>query len=130
MFSPCPAHGGGALPCSPLPIPPHWLVLDPSAHTLLCISPKDVQLALDPGEGRSLTQHTAGEHVNPVLSKACCGRMRGDCLKLNKNQIRYEEEDFYNEGGKALEQSPREVVDALSLQTFKVSLNGVLSTLI
>lgn len=27
MVSPCPAHGGGALPCAPFPIPPHWLVL-------------------------------------------------------------------------------------------------------
>lgn len=50
--------------------------------------------------------------------------------KQESTQIRYEEENFYNEGGKALEQSPKEVVDALSLETFKVSLQGVLSTLI
>ena len=36
---------------------------------------------------------------------------------------------FYNKGAEALEQVPREVVEAASLEMFKVRLDGALSNL-
>lgn len=65
--------------------------LDPLAHSHLSLHyPKEC--AAGPGHRRRQIPHTT--HCRPrkaiwsVFSKACCGSMRGNCLKLNKNQLR------------------------------------------
>jgi len=44
-------------------------------------------------------------------------------------EVGYKEKVFYSEGGEAMKQLPRDVVDALSLETLKVRLGETLSDL-
>lgn len=44
-------------------------------------------------------------------------------------QVGYKEDIYYDKGGEALYWLPRAMDDAPSLQTFKVSMDGALSTL-
>lgn len=44
--------------------------------------------------------------------------------------MRYKEEIFYNEGKSIAQKLLREMINATSLQTFKVSLDGALNNLI
>ncbi|KAK4807014.1 LOW QUALITY PROTEIN: hypothetical protein QYF61_000343 [Mycteria americana] len=60
------------------------------------------------------------------FTRACSDRTRGNSFKPKEGRI-----FFYDEGGETLENGlPREVVDAPSLEAFKVRLDGALSNLI
>ncbi|KAK4823916.1 hypothetical protein QYF61_008129 [Mycteria americana] len=67
-----------------------------------------------------------------LSSRACCDRTRGNGFKLKEGRFRLDirKKVFYDKGGETLEQLPREVVHAPSLETFKVRLDGALSNLI
>ncbi|KFZ51715.1 hypothetical protein N321_14088, partial [Antrostomus carolinensis] len=51
-------------------------------------------------------------------------------LKVGRFKNRYKEEIFHNEVVKHWHMLPREVVDAPSLETFKIRLDGGLSNLL
>jgi len=68
-----------------------------------------------------------------LFSRACCDRARGNGFKLREGRFRLAVRKnyfFYDEGGEHCNRLPREVVNAPSLETFKVRLDGALSNLI
>ena len=67
-----------------------------------------------------------------LFNRACCDRTRGNSFKLNKGRFRLDiGKTFFTMGVvKHWNRLPREVVDAPSLETFKVRLDGALSNLI
>ena len=67
-----------------------------------------------------------------LFSRACCNRTRGNGFTLKKGRFRLDIRTtfFMMRVVKHWNRLPREVVDAPSLETFKVSLDGALSNLI
>ena len=67
-----------------------------------------------------------------LFSRACCSRTRSNGFKLKKGRFRLarRNEFFMKRVLKHWDRLPREVVDAQSLETFKVRLDGALSNLI
>ncbi|KFM03118.1 hypothetical protein AS27_04352, partial [Aptenodytes forsteri] len=67
-----------------------------------------------------------------LFSRACCGRTRGDGFKLKGGRFRLDIRKifFMLRVVKHWHRLPREVVDAPSLETFKIRLDGALSNLI
>ena len=67
-----------------------------------------------------------------LFSKACCDRRRGDGFKIKEGRFRLDirKKIFTVRVVKHWPRLPREVVDAPSLETFKVRLDGALSNLI
>ncbi|KFW72994.1 hypothetical protein AS28_10536, partial [Pygoscelis adeliae] len=66
------------------------------------------------------------------FSRACCDRARGNGFKLKEGRFRLDirKKCFTMRVVKHWDRLPREVVDAPSLETFKVRLDGALSNLI
>ena len=69
---------------------------------------------------------------NTLFSRVYWDRTWGNDFKLKEGRFRLDINKvfFYSKGGEALAQVARYVVDALSLETVKVWLDGVLSSLI
>jgi len=67
-----------------------------------------------------------------LLSKACCNRTRSNGFKLRKSRFRLDisRKFFTMRSVKHWNRFPREVAEALSLETFKARLDGALSNLI
>ena len=67
-----------------------------------------------------------------LYSKACCDRTRGNGFKLKEGRFRLDirKKVCTMRVVKHWHRLPREVVDAPSLETFKVRLDGALSNLI
>ena len=67
-----------------------------------------------------------------LCSRVCWDRTRGNGFKLKEGRFRLDirKKFFYNKGGEALEQVPREVVEAASLEMFKVRLDHAMRYLI
>jgi len=67
-----------------------------------------------------------------LLSRACCNRTRSNGFKLKERRFRLDRRKkfFTMRAVKHCHRLPREVVDAPSLETFKVRLDGALSNLI
>ena len=67
-----------------------------------------------------------------LFSKACCDRTRGNSFKLKEGRFRLDirKKVFTMRVVKHRNILPREVVEAPSLETFKVRLDGALSNLI
>ncbi|KFQ56826.1 hypothetical protein N334_01764, partial [Pelecanus crispus] len=67
-----------------------------------------------------------------LFSRACCNRTRGNAFKLKDGRFRLDirKKFFIMRVVKHWNRLPREVVDAPSLETFKVRLDGALSNLI
>ncbi|GAB0182115.1 hypothetical protein GRJ2_000676800 [Grus japonensis] len=67
-----------------------------------------------------------------LFSRACCNRTRGNGFKPKEGRFRLDikKKFFMMRVVKHWKSFPREVVDAPSLETFKVMLNGTLSNLI
>ena len=67
-----------------------------------------------------------------LFSRACCNRTRGNGFKLKEGRFRRNKRKtfFTMRMVKHWNKLPREVVDAPSLETFKVRLDGALSNLI
>ncbi|KFQ50575.1 hypothetical protein N334_13145, partial [Pelecanus crispus] len=67
-----------------------------------------------------------------LFSKACCDRTRNNGFKLKKDRFRLDirKKFFTMSAVKHWNRLPREVVEAPSLETFKVRLDGALSNLI
>ncbi|KAK4830424.1 hypothetical protein QYF61_011132 [Mycteria americana] len=67
-----------------------------------------------------------------LFSRACCDRTRGNCFKPKEGRLRLDirKKFFTMRVVKHCTRLPREVVDAPSLETFKVRLDGALSNLI
>ncbi|KAK4819098.1 hypothetical protein QYF61_025357 [Mycteria americana] len=75
-------------------------------------------------------QHLKGaykEDRDRLFSRSCCNRTRGNGFKLKEGRYK---DDFAMRMVKHWNRLPREVVDAPSLETFKVRLDGALSNLI
>ena len=72
------------------------------------------------------------EDGDKLLSKACCDRMRGNGFKVKEGRfiLDIRKKLFTVKVVKHWHRLPREVVDAPSLGTFKVRLDGALSNLI
>jgi len=70
--------------------------------------------------------------VDGLFSKACYNRTRGNGFKLKEGRFRLDiKKKFFTVSVvKHWHRLPREVVDAPSLETFKVRLNGSLSNLV
>jgi len=68
---------------------------------------------------------------NRLFSRACCNRARGSGFKLKEGRFRLDikKKFFTMSVVKHWNRLPREVVDAPSLETFKVRLDGALSKL-
>jgi len=66
------------------------------------------------------------------FTKACCNKTRGNGFELQEGRFRLDIRKifFTMRMMKHWDKLPREVVDALSLETFKVRLDGSLSNLI
>ena len=66
------------------------------------------------------------------FSRACCDRTRGNGFKLKEGRFRLDvrKKSFTMRVVKHWKRLSREVVDAPSLETFKVRLDGALSNLI
>ena len=80
-------------------------------------------------------QHLKGAYKKDgvrLFSRDCCDRTRGDGFKLKEGRVRLDirKEFFTARVVKHWNRLPREVVDAPSLETFKVRLDGALSNLI
>ena len=67
-----------------------------------------------------------------LFSTVSCDRTRGNGFKLKEGRFRSDirKKFFYNKGAEALEQVPREVVEAASLEMFKVRLDHAMRYLI
>jgi len=67
-----------------------------------------------------------------LFSKACCDRTRSNALKLRKGRFRLDIRKtlFRMRVVKHWHRLPREAVEAPSLETFKVRLDGALSNLV
>ncbi|KAK4818241.1 hypothetical protein QYF61_009112 [Mycteria americana] len=67
-----------------------------------------------------------------LFSRACCDRTRGNGFKLKEGRFRLDrrKNSFTMRVVKHWNRLPREVVDAPSLETFQVRLDGALSNLI
>ena len=63
------------------------------------------------------------------FSRVCCDRTKGNGLKLKEGRFRLAIRKFFTiKVAKHWHTLPREVMDALSLETFKVRLDRALST--
>jgi len=67
-----------------------------------------------------------------IFSRACCNRTRGNGFKLKEDRFRLDvrKKFFMMRVWKHWNVLPREVVDAPSLEIFKVSLYGALNNLV
>jgi len=67
-----------------------------------------------------------------IFSRACCDRTRSNGFKLRESRFRLDirKKFFMIRVVKHLNGLPREVVQAPSLETFKVRLDGALSNLV
>jgi len=67
-----------------------------------------------------------------IFSRACCDRTRSDGFKLREGRFRLDikKKFFKMRVVKYWHRLPREVVEAPSLETFKVRLDGAVSSLI
>jgi len=67
-----------------------------------------------------------------LFSRTCCDRARDNGFKLKEGRFRLDirKKIFMVRAVKHWNRLPREVVDAPSLETFKVKLDGALSNLI
>jgi len=67
-----------------------------------------------------------------LFSRCCCDRTRGNCFKLKEGRFRLDRRKkfFTMRVVKHWQKLPREVVDAPSLETLKVRLDGALNNLI
>jgi len=70
--------------------------------------------------------------MDRCFSRSCCDRMRSNGFKIKDSIFRLDirKKFFTVRVVKYLTRLPREVVDALSVETFKVRLDGALSNLI
>jgi len=68
----------------------------------------------------------------PFFSRACCNRTRGNDFKLKEGRSRLDirKKFFAMRVVRHWNGLPREAVDALSLEVFKVRLDGALSNLV
>ena len=65
-----------------------------------------------------------------IFSRAWCSRTRENGFKLKENRLRLDtKKSFCNNSGEAIEQLSREVLDALTLEAFKVRLHRALRNL-
>ncbi|KAK4831311.1 LOW QUALITY PROTEIN: hypothetical protein QYF61_016800, partial [Mycteria americana] len=76
--------------------------------------------------------HSKEKDGDRLFSRVCCNRTRGDGFKLKEGRFRLDlrKECFTLRVVRHWPRLPREVVDAPSLETFKVRLDGALSNLI
>ena len=91
-------------------------------------------------EGSGETLITAFQYIkgaykkdgDKLFSRACCNRTRGNGFKLKEGRFRLDirKKFFTMRVVKHWNRLPREVVDAPSLETFKVRLDRALSNLI
>jgi len=67
-----------------------------------------------------------------LFSRACCNRTRGNGVKLKEGRFRLDvrKKFFTVRVVKHWNKFPREAVEAPSLETFKVRLDGTLSNLV
>ena len=67
-----------------------------------------------------------------LFSRVCCNRTKGNGFKLKEVRLRLDKRKKFltMRVVKHWNRLPREVVDAPSLETFKVRLNGALNNLI
>jgi len=66
-----------------------------------------------------------------LFSRACCGRTRGNGFKLKEGRftLGIRKKFFTMRVAKHWHRSPKDVVDASSMETFKARLDGALSNL-
>jgi len=87
------------------------------------------------GDLRAALQYLKGSYKKEedrLFSRACCSGARGDGFKLKEGRLRLDtrKKYFAMRVVKHWNRLPREVVDAPSLETFKVRLDRALSNLI
>ena len=69
------------------------------------------------------------KETDGLFSRVCCDRTRGNGFKLKENRFRLDIKKFFTiRMVRHWHRLPRDIVDALSLETLKVRLNRALST--
>ena len=80
-------------------------------------------------------QHLKGGYKKKgdrLFSRVCCGRTRGNVLKLKERRFRLDirKKFFTVRVVRHWNRLPREVIDAISLETFRIKLDQALNNLI